>query len=92
MATVLSSDIDLPQMNDKGDTITKPGRRTNGYSQQEWVEAFFGKDMTRRLQTENVVDPLYVEQKTLKERFPIKDFLKRPVLDDKQRKIDAMGY
>ena len=58
--TVLSSDINVPQLNDIGTKNQRPGRRM-GYSQQEYVEDYFGKDMTRRLQTESLVDPLYTE-------------------------------
>ena len=57
---MLSSDINVPQLNDIGTKSQRPGRRM-GYSQQEYVEDYFGKDMTRRLQTESLVDPLYTE-------------------------------
>ena len=82
--TVLSSDIDLPRLNDAGETITTPGRRLNGYTEKEYLEAFFGKDMSRRLQTESLEDPLYVEQKSLKELFPLNSFLKMPDILEKQ--------
>lgn len=49
-----------------------------GYSQQEYVEDYFGKDMTRRLQTESLVDPLFTEQKSLKEKYPLNSLLKKP--------------
>ena len=60
---MLSPDVDMPQLNDAGDVIIKPGRRLNGYTEKEYVEAFFGKDMARRMQTENLEDPLYAKQK-----------------------------
>ena len=80
MATVLSADIDVPQMNDTGETNKRPGRRIEGYTEQEWIESFFGKDMTRRVRSDTLDDPLYVEQKSLKEKFPINSFLKKPAL------------
>jgi hypothetical protein len=36
-----------PQIRDGGDAINTPGRRLNGYSNQELVEAYFGKDYAR---------------------------------------------
>lgn len=62
VASVLSSETDLPYLNDQGDRLNAPGRRLHGYTEQEYSEAFFGKDMTRRLQTENLNDPLFVTQ------------------------------
>ena len=41
----------------------------NGYTEQEYVDAFFGKDMARKMQTEHLEDPLYVKQKSLKEKW-----------------------
>ena len=78
--SVLSADIDVPQLNDAGETIDTPGRRLDGYTEAEFIEAFFGKDMARRMQTEALEDPLYMRQKTLKERFPMSSFLKMPAL------------
>lgn len=34
--------------------VTTAGRRLRGYTEQEYVESFFGKDMARRMQTEHV--------------------------------------
>ena len=36
--------------------------------------------MTRRVRSDTIDDPLYVEQKSLKEKFPINSFLKKPAL------------
>ena len=47
--SVLNPTLDIPHLNDAGETISTPGRRMNGYTEQEYVEAFFGKDMARRL-------------------------------------------
>jgi hypothetical protein len=47
--------------------------------------------MTRRLQTETRVDPLYLEQKTLKEKFPLNSFLKMPTLIENDAKLKALG-
>jgi len=89
--TVLSANIDTPRLNDVGDSINKPGRRVNGYDQHEFLEAFFGKDQTRRLQTATLDDPLYVPQKTLKEQYPLSDFLKKPALLEKEEQINKLG-
>lgn len=88
---MLSSSIDLPQLNDAGEQISNPGRRVNGYTEQEYIEAFFGKDMTRRLRTETRHDPLYVEQKSLKERYPLDSFLKMPKVREMERQMKALG-
>lgn len=45
--SVISDSITTPQLLDGGDTIRKPGRRFNGYTEQEYLDAFFGKDRTR---------------------------------------------
>jgi len=89
--TVLRDDIDLPQLNDAGDHITKPGRRVNGYSEQEYLESFFGKDRARRLQTESLVDPLYHEQKSLKELYPLDSFLKTPAVNKKKEQLAKLN-
>ena len=89
--TVLSADIDMPQLNDAGEPINKPGRRINGYTSTEFMEAYFGKDATRRLQTETLDDPLYFPQKSYKERYPLNSFLKMPALDKKDEQLRALG-
>jgi len=40
----LSPEIDVPQLNDAGDVIITPGRRLDGYTEKEYIQAFFGKD------------------------------------------------
>lgn len=89
--SVLTSSVDLPQLNDAGDVTTTPGRRINGYSEREYIESFFGKDLTRRLQTETRHDPLYVEQKTFKERFPLNGFLKTPGVLERKKMLKDQG-
>ena len=90
--SVLSSEIDLPQLNDAGDKISTPGRRINGYSQEEYLEAYFGKDMARRLRVESLsADPLYIEQKTMKEKFPLNSFLKMPQVLEKEEMLRKLN-
>ena len=43
--------------------------------------------MARRLQTESLVDPLYQEQKSLKELYPLDSFLKTPALNKKKEQL-----
>lgn len=89
--SVLSSEIDLPQLNDAGDRIGTPGRRVNGYTEAEFVEAYFGKDMARRLKVESLAeDPLYVEQKSYKEKFPLNSFLKMPSVIEQEAKLEKL--
>lgn len=47
--------------------------------------------MTRRLQTESLDDPLYVEQKSLKEKFPLNHFLKKPKILEKEAQLEKLG-
>lgn len=89
--SVLSGDIDMPRLNDAGEPINKPGRRLNGYTQSEFLEAHFGKDAARRLQTETLEDPLYIAQKSFKERYPLNGFLKTPALLEKDEQLRKMG-
>jgi len=63
----------------------------NGYTEKEYIEAYFGKDMARRLQTENRHDPLYTEQKTWKEKYPLDSFLKTPGLLKKEAQLEKFG-
>jgi len=48
LAEVLSSDIVTPTLRDGGDPILTPGRRLNGYTESELLEAYFGKDYARK--------------------------------------------
>lgn len=41
-----------PQLLDHGEYINVPGRRFKGYSETEFLEAFFGKDMMRQAITD----------------------------------------
>jgi len=36
-------------------------------------------------------DPLYTRQKTLKEKYPLDSFLKRPALREQERKLEELG-
>jgi len=47
VAKVLSKDVLQPSVIDHGEKINKPGRRFSGYTDSEFIEAFFGKDMMR---------------------------------------------
>ena len=47
--------------------------------------------MTRRLQTESLVDPLYKEQKSFKEKYPLNSFLKTPKIKEKQEQMKKWG-
>ena len=44
---ILSKDIVAPTVIDKGDRISKPGRRQN-INVQEYIESQFGKDLLRQ--------------------------------------------
>ena len=91
MKSVLNPDIDEPRLTDVGEPIMRPGRRVNGYSESEFLESYFGKDGTRRLQTETLEDPLYIPQKSFKELYPLNDFLKKPAMMAEQEKLKALG-
>jgi len=73
----------MPRITDMGEPINTPGRRINGYTQSEFLEAYFGKDAARRLETGTLEDPLYIEQKSFKELYPLNNFLKTPGLLEK---------
>lgn len=88
--SVLSSEIDIPMINDAGDTITTPGRR-NGYTEAEYIQAYFGKDMARRIQTESLDDPLYINQKSFKEKYPLDGFLKKPGFLEREAGLESIG-
>lgn len=47
--------------------------------------------MARRLQTDSLDDPLYKEQKTFKEKYPLDGFLKKPAFLEREAGLDAMG-
>ena len=47
--------------------------------------------MARRLQTESLVDPLYHEQKSLKEMYPLDSFLKTPALNKKKEQLAKLN-
>jgi hypothetical protein len=47
VAQVLSKDVHQPTVLDHGEKITRPGRRFKGYSEAEFIEAFYGKDLMR---------------------------------------------
>lgn len=41
--------------------------------------------MARRMQTEHLEDPLYVKQKSLKEKYPLNSFLKTPGVQEREK-------
>jgi hypothetical protein len=47
VAKVLSKETVVPRIIDHGEPINKPGRRFNGYTDSEFIEAYFGKDLMR---------------------------------------------
>lgn len=89
--SVLSPDIDSPQLNDAGDVVVTPGRRLRGYTQQEYLTAYFGKDMARKMQTQHLEDPLYTKQKSLKEKYPLDAFLLGPQVREKEKQLEELG-
>ena len=91
VAQVLTSDVPVPTLKDMGDMIKTPGRRVNGYSQQEYLESFFGKDMARRVTREGI-DHTFVEEKTMKEKYPISMFSPHSRFDEKMKKWRELGY
>ena len=79
------------KFNDHGEVISTPGRRFNGYSEEEFIEAFFGKDLMRQSVLDYKEDPLFKTQKSLKEKYPISSFLKTPEIQAKYDKLKALG-
>ena len=59
------------KFNDHGDVISKPGRRFKGYSEGDFIEAFYGKDLLRKSVLDYKEDPLFKTQRSLKEKYPI---------------------
>jgi hypothetical protein len=45
---VLSKNVLTAQLIDHGEQINVPGRRLKGYTDREFLEAYFGKDMMRQ--------------------------------------------
>jgi hypothetical protein len=84
--------VNVPRLNDYGETISKPGRRSKGYTKEEYIESFFGKDMARRANVEALEDKTWKTQERMRDRFPKKSFLKMPAVEEKQRKIDELGF
>lgn len=85
MAKVLAEDAVQPRITDHGDFSDRPGRRFSKMSDQEFLESYFGKDNMRNAVVDRDDDPLFLEQKTLKERFPLSMFLKGPDVERKKQ-------
>ncbi len=47
VAKVLSKNVHMPTVLDHGEKIATPGRRFKGYTETEFIEAFYGKDLMR---------------------------------------------
>lgn len=81
------------RVNYTGEKITTRGRRF-GYSEQEFLEAYLGKDYARKIDLNDNHDNLiFGFQESLKEQVPDKEkYLKLPqVLRDQERLEEAMG-
>ena len=91
VASILTKDVAVPTLNDMGDPIKTPGRRVNGYSEQEYLESFFGKDMARRVTTEAIQNPLLREEKDLKEKFPLSKFSQLAEHQEREKKLKEFG-
>ena len=79
------------KFNDHGEVNKTPGRRFKGYTEQEFIEAFFGKDLLRQSVLDYKEDPLFKTQRSLKEKYPISSFLKTPEVEEKYQKLKALG-
>jgi hypothetical protein len=44
---------------DHGDFVNKSGRRFNGYTDKEFIESYFGKDLMRNAVVDRSKDPLF---------------------------------
>jgi len=91
VAKVISSDITMPHMLDHGEPLNKSGRRYSTMTDTEFIESYFGKDLMRDAVVDRHDDPLYIEQKSLKERYPISQFLKMPTVDRKKKQLKDLG-
>lgn len=80
VAKVISDEAVQPRINDHGDFLDRPGRRFTKMSDQEFLESYFGKDNLRNAVVDRNDDPMFLEQKTLKERFPSLCSCKAPPL------------
>ena len=47
--------------------------------------------MARRMQMEHLDDPLYVKQKSLKEKYPLNNFLKTPGVKEREKQLEKLG-
>lgn len=91
MAKVLSKDTLQPRILDHGSKQSKPGRRFTGYTEKEFIEAYFGKDLMRNAVVDRNHDPLFREQKEMRERYPISEFLKMPEAQRKLKMLKEKG-
>lgn len=80
-------------MNFTGLPLNNPGRRFD-YSEQEFLEAYLGKDFARKIDlNDNEDNHIFGFQDSLKKQFPDKNkFLKMPKLLAEQKRLeDFMG-
>jgi len=81
--TILSSEIDLPRVLDHGDTIDTPGRRF-GYSDQEFLEAYLGKDFRRMPDLNNDDSLIFEFQEDMKHQYKVEDYLEMPKIEERK--------
>ena len=69
----------------------KPGRRYRNYTQEEYIESYFGRDMARQQTTNVIDDKMWKAQIRLKDRYPLKSFLKMPAIEAKDKKLEELN-
>lgn len=91
LAKVLSKDISEPHVIDHGEPLHKSGRRFTPLTETEFLDAYFGKDLMRLQAVDRSDDPLFREHKSMKERYPLQQFLKMPDIEKKKKQIAELG-
>ena len=68
-----------------------PGRRFKGYTDREFLESYFGKDMMRVGVLDKKHDVMFMPQEDLKSKHPISMYLKSPAIDKKLQQLKDFG-
>ena len=88
---MLSDSVTTPQLNDYGEPLMKPGRRYRNYTEEEYIESLFGRDMARAATTDVLDDKMWQAQVRLKDRYPLKSFLKLPAIEAKAERAKDLN-
>ena len=77
----------FPRVIDSGDRLDQQPGRKFGYTEKDFMEAYFGKDFARNASLEFTDNNVFGFNESYKKKYPIDKYVKMPTIEEQRRLV-----